>query len=164
MRAVLGSLRDLFPIIIVVAFFQFIVLQQPIPNLERILTGALLVLVGLTLFIKGLEMGLFPIGESIAYAFAKKGSPSLLLLFAFALGFGTMIAEPALIAVAAEAASSAAAIAAIVIAILAASASAIAAAVFAISAAAFALALLALSDDAYAAAMDQVDQAVFATT
>ena len=109
MRALLESLRDLLPIIIVVAFFQFIVLQQPIPNLERILTGALLVLVGLTLFIKGLEMGLFPIGESIAYAFAKKGSPSLLLLFAFALGFGTTIAEPALIAVAAEAAKVAAA-------------------------------------------------------
>lgn len=108
-RALLESLRDLLPIIIVVAFFQFIVLQQPIPNLERILTGALLVLVGLTLFIKGLEMGLFPIGESIAYAFAKKGSPSLLLLFAFALGFGTTIAEPALIAVAAEAAKVAAA-------------------------------------------------------
>lgn len=103
-HALLESLRDLLPIIIVVAFFQFIVLQQPIPNLDRILTGALLVLIGLTLFIKGLEMGLFPIGESIAYAFAKKGSPSLLLVFAFALGFGTTIAEPALIAVAAEAA------------------------------------------------------------
>lgn len=107
-RALLESLRDLLPIIIVVAFFQFIVLQQPIPHLERILTGTLLVIIGLTLFVRGLEMGLFPIGESIAYAFARKGSPSLLLLFAFALGFGTTVAEPALIAVAAEAAKVAA--------------------------------------------------------
>jgi hypothetical protein len=103
-RALLESLRDLLPIIIVVAFFQFIVLQQPIPNLERILIGTVLVIIGLTLFVRGLEMGLFPIGESIAYAFARKGKPSLLLLFAFALGFGTTVAEPALIAVAAEAA------------------------------------------------------------
>jgi hypothetical protein len=107
-NALLDSLRDLLPIIVVVAFFQLVVLQQPIPNLDRILIGTLLVIIGLTLFVQGLEMGLFPIGESIAYAFAKKGSPSLLLLFAFALGFGTTIAEPALIAVAAEAAKVAA--------------------------------------------------------
>jgi uncharacterized membrane protein (DUF2068 family) len=53
-------------------------------------------------------MGLFPIGETMAYAFAKKGSVAWLLLFAFALGFGTTVAEPALIAVAAEAAKVAA--------------------------------------------------------
>jgi len=107
-RALLDSVRDLLPIIVVVAFFQLLILQQPIPNLESILIGTLLVVVGLTLFIKGLEMALFPIGENIAYAFAKKGSPFWLLLFAFSLGFGTTIAEPALIAVAAEAAKVAA--------------------------------------------------------
>jgi len=107
-RSLLDSVRDLLPIILVVAFFQLLILRQPIPNLESILIGTLLVVVGLTLFIKGLEMALFPIGETIAYAFAKKGSPMWLLLFAFSLGFGTTIAEPALIAVAAEAANVAA--------------------------------------------------------
>lgn len=102
------SCRDLAPIIIVIAFFQMVVLQQPIPNLERILVGVLFVVVGLTLFIRGLETGLFPIGESMAYAFACKGSVVWLLAFAFALGFGTTIAEPALIIVAGEAASVAA--------------------------------------------------------
>ncbi|MCB1728146.1 MAG: DUF1538 domain-containing protein, partial [Gammaproteobacteria bacterium] len=63
---------------------------------------------GLAMFVRGLEMGLFPIGESMAYAFARKGSLSWLLLFAFALGFGTTVAEPALIAVADEAAEVAA--------------------------------------------------------
>jgi len=63
------------------------------------------VLLGLTLFIQGLEMALFPIGGGMADAFAKKGSLFWLLLFAFALGFGTTAAEPALTAVAAEAAS-----------------------------------------------------------
>jgi hypothetical protein len=53
-------------------------------------------------------MGLFPIGETLAYAFARKGSLLWLLAFAFALGFGTTIAEPALIAVAKEAAEVAA--------------------------------------------------------
>ena len=60
-------------------------------------------MLGLTFFIFGLEQGLFPIGESMAHAFASKGSVFWLLTFAFALGFGTTIAEPALIAVAAEA-------------------------------------------------------------
>jgi hypothetical protein len=103
-RLVLGTLRDLAPIILVIAFFQLAVLQQPIPQLERILGGLLLVMVGLALFIQGLEMGLFPIGEAMAGAFARKGSLFWLLAFAFALGFGTTVAEPALIAVAGEAA------------------------------------------------------------
>ncbi len=102
------SCRDLAPIVAVIAFFQLVVLQQPIPNLAELLVGVLLVVIGLTLFVRGLEMGLFPIGETMAYAFARKGSLPWLLLFAFALGFGTTIAEPALIAVAGEAASIAA--------------------------------------------------------
>ncbi|MCP5420309.1 MAG: DUF1538 domain-containing protein [Gammaproteobacteria bacterium] len=105
----LGSLRDLLPIIAVIAFFQFFVLQQPLPNLVDILIGAAFVVLGLTFFIFGLEMGLFPLGESMAFAFARKGSLVWLLLFAFALGFGTTVAEPALIAVADEAAEVAAA-------------------------------------------------------
>jgi len=106
--SLVGSLRDLTPIILVIAFFQLIVLQQPIPDLWGLISGIILVLFGLTFFIYGLEMGLFPIGESMAHAFAKKGSVVWLLIFAFALGFGTTIAEPALIAVAAESAKIAA--------------------------------------------------------
>jgi hypothetical protein len=111
-KNLLGQLRlsfqDLLPIIVVIGFFQLVVLQQPIPNLERILVGTALVILGLTLFVRGLEMGLFPIGESMAWAFARKGSLFWLLAFAFALGFGTTVAEPALIAVAKEAAQVAA--------------------------------------------------------
>lgn len=99
-----GSLRDLLPIIVVIAFFQLFVLQQPIPNMADIFLGTLFVVLGLTFFIYGLEMGLFPIGESMANAFARKGSVFWLLTFAFALGFGTTVAEPALIAVAGKAA------------------------------------------------------------
>ena len=107
-RLILGTLRDLAPIILVIAFFQIAVLQQPVPNLDRILGGLALVMVGLALFVQGLEMGLFPIGEAMAEAFARKGSLAWLLAFAFALGFGTTVAEPALIAVAGEAAEAAA--------------------------------------------------------
>lgn len=99
-----GSLRDLLPIFLVISFFQLVVLRQPIPNLDELLSGAVFVVIGLTLFIRGLELGLFPIGESMAYAFARKGSVTWLLLFAFALGFGTTVAEPALIAIGNEAA------------------------------------------------------------
>jgi len=112
LRALLGtmgdSLRDLAPIILVIAFFQLVVLGQPIPNLIEILVGTFFVVLGLTFFIFGLEMGLFPIGESMAQAFARKGSLFWLMVFAFALGFGTTVAEPALIAVSQEAANVAA--------------------------------------------------------
>lgn len=106
--SLLGSLRDLLPIILVIGFFQVLVLQQPIPNFAEIALGILFVVIGLTLFVHGLNMGLFPIGETMAYAFATKGSLFWLLVFAFALGFGTTVAEPALIAVADEAANVAA--------------------------------------------------------
>ncbi|MBT3015415.1 MAG: DUF1538 domain-containing protein [Candidatus Thiodiazotropha taylori] len=103
-----NSARDLLPIVLVIAFFQLVVLQQPIPNLGTILIGSVLVLLGLTLFIEGLNLGLFPIGEGMAWDFARKGSLTWLLLFAFALGFGTTVAEPALIKIAQEAANVAA--------------------------------------------------------
>ncbi|AYO08617.1 DUF1538 domain-containing protein [Vibrio campbellii] len=102
-RALLSSARDLLPIVVVITFFQLVVLQEPLPNLVSILFGLLLVILGLTFFIFGLELGLFPIGENMAQAFANKGSVFWLLIFAFCLGFGTTIAEPALTAVAEEA-------------------------------------------------------------
>ncbi len=103
MSSLLGSVRDLLPIVLVIAFFQIVVLQEAPENLFQIFVGLLFVVLGLTFFIFGLEQGLFPIGESMAHAFANKGSIFWLLTFAFALGFGTTIAEPALIAVADEA-------------------------------------------------------------
>ena len=99
------SLLDLMPIIVVVVFFQSVVIQQPFPEIGDVLIGVLFVIFGLMLFIEGLEMGLFPTGEALAYALAKKGSLFWLLMFAFALGFSTTIAEPALLAIAKEAAS-----------------------------------------------------------
>ncbi len=104
LRTTANSVRDLAPIAIVIIFFQLFVLQQPIPNIGEIMVGSIFVVIGLTFFIYGLEMGLFPIGESMAFAFARKGNVMWLLIFAFALGFGTTVAEPALIAVSRKAA------------------------------------------------------------
>ena len=67
-------------------------LRQPFPDVADILVGLLLVVVGLTLFVRGLEMGLFPIGETMAEGFARKGSLFWLMVFAFCLGFGTTAA------------------------------------------------------------------------
>ncbi|MEN8259625.1 MAG: DUF1538 domain-containing protein [Pseudomonadota bacterium] len=107
-RQLLNSFFDLLPILGVVLIFQILVIQQPIPNVANLAAGTVLVIVGLTLFVQGLEQGLFPIGEAMAYAFALKGSVIWLTAFAFCLGFAATIAEPALIAVAGEAAQVAA--------------------------------------------------------
>ena len=98
-----GSMRDLAPIVIVILFFEFFVLQQVPDGLLGIAVGVVLVVIGLTFFIYGLELALFPIGDALAIALAKKGSVFWLLIFAFLLGFGTTIAEPALTAIATEA-------------------------------------------------------------
>ncbi len=104
LKQLFSSLLDLLPILAVISIFQLFVIQQPIPNVTEMLFGTLLIVIGLTLFIQGLELGLFPIGEAMAHAFARKGSVAWLLTFAFSLGFATTVAEPALIAVADEAA------------------------------------------------------------
>ena len=98
------TLRDLAPILVIITFFQIFVLRQPVDNLADIAFGFVFVMLGLAIFIQGLEMALFPLGEALANAFAKKGSLFWLLSFAFGLGFGTTVAEPALIAVGEEAA------------------------------------------------------------
>ncbi len=99
-----GAMRDLAPIVLVVVFFQVVVIRQPFPDVGAMIFGVVMVVLGLALFVQGLEMGLFPIGETMAAALAKKGSLTALLVFAFCLGFATTVAEPALIAVTAEAA------------------------------------------------------------
>ncbi len=108
LRLVGSALRDLAPLALVITFFQLFVLRQPFPDLEEVLIGVVFVAIGLILFVRGLQMGLFPLGEAMADAFARKGSLTALLAFAFALGFGATIAEPSLIAVAAEGAKAAA--------------------------------------------------------
>ena len=107
-RDALGSLRDLLPIVLVISAFQLFVFRSPVTGLVSIAIGALFVVAGLTFFIFGLRLALFPVGESLANALAQKGSVFWLVFFAFLLGFGTTIAEPALIAIAAEAAQVAA--------------------------------------------------------
>jgi hypothetical protein len=104
----LDAFRDLLPIVVVIAVFQLFVIRQPVDGLMSLFTGALLVVAGLAFFIFGLRLALFPIGEGLAHSLAAKGSVFWLVSFAFVLGFGTTVAEPALIAVAAEAAAVAA--------------------------------------------------------
>ena len=70
--------------------------------------GTIMVILGLSMFIEGLEMALFPLGENMAQALTRKGNLFWLLLFAFTLGFSTTVAEPALIAISQEAADIAA--------------------------------------------------------
>jgi len=99
-----NAFKDLLPIIVVVALFQGAIIQAMPANLSSIIIGLVIVAVGLALFIRGLELGIFPIGEGLAVDFAKKGSVFWLLLFAFTIGFSTTVAEPALIAIADKAA------------------------------------------------------------
>jgi len=103
-RDALFSLRDLVPIVLVIAVFQLFVIRQPVTGFLSLAFGGLLVVAGLAFFIFGLRIALFPIGEGLAHALARKGSVFWLFTFAFVLGFGTTIAEPALLAVANEAA------------------------------------------------------------
>jgi len=99
------SFRDLLPIVFVILFFQLVILQSVPPHWFSTTIGLIIVGVGLAVFLLGLEIGIFPIGEGLASEFARKGSSFWILLFGFIIGFGTTIAEPALIVIADKAAS-----------------------------------------------------------
>ena len=107
-RDALASLRNILPIVVVIGVFQVFVFRESVSGLMPMVIGGFVVVTGLTFFMFGLRLALFPIGEGLAHSLAKKGSVFWLVVFAFALGFGTTIAEPALIAVATAAAEVAA--------------------------------------------------------
>jgi hypothetical protein len=99
----LQSFSDVLPIILVITFFQLVIIQKPFPHLKETLFGFILVIIGLFIFIQGLENALFPIGEKLAVEFAVKGNVYWIVLFGFTLGFATTIAEPALTVIAQKA-------------------------------------------------------------
>ena len=99
------SFRDLLPIILVIMFFQLAIIQSVPENWLATAIGLAIVGVGLAVFLLGLEVGIFPVGEGLATDFAHKGSTFWIILFGFMVGFGTTIAEPALIVIADKAAS-----------------------------------------------------------
>jgi hypothetical protein len=110
------TIRDVAPVVLLFAFFQFFVLKEVIPNLKKVIFGVILVIIGLALFLMGLEKALFPLGNIMAIqlseaSFISKSyhDPSSWLayywvyIFAGMIGFSTTIAEPSLIAVAIKA-------------------------------------------------------------
>ena len=110
LETTLATLRDVAPIVVILLGFQLVVLRRRPPNLRRILIGFGYVLAGLTLFLVGLEKALFPLGETMAQQLTAGRTPSgaaapdwrdyyWVYAFAFAVGFATTVAEPALIAV-----------------------------------------------------------------
>ena len=103
-RYLFNSFKDLAPIVFVVLLFQLVVLQQPLPNTLDMIVGLLFVVIGLTLFIFGWKPGCSPSVKHWLVRLQPKGSLFWLVVFAFSARFRTTIAEPALIAVAAEAA------------------------------------------------------------
>ncbi len=119
MHAFWGTIRDVLPIAAVLFGFQFLVIRKPLPNFRKVLIGFFYVLLGLTFFLQGLEKALFPLGRLMADqltdpSFIYQGLSEIpnvihwadyywVLIFAFAIGFSTTIAEPSLMAVAIKA-------------------------------------------------------------
>ena len=105
LRLLKESFRDLIPIVLVILFFQLAIIQAIPGNWVPTTIGMIIVGVGLAIFLQGLEIGIFPVGEGLARDFAKSGSTFWILIFGFMIGFGTTIAEPALAVIADKAAS-----------------------------------------------------------
>ena len=114
-RILLGTCKDVLPIILLITFFQLLVLRQSIPHLRRLIVGGVYVVIGLALFLAGLEKALFPLGKIMANQLSDPafiyGAGEIVTqadwkaygwvyLFSAMIGFATTIAEPSLIAVA----------------------------------------------------------------
>jgi len=105
LRLLKESFRDLIPIVLVILFFQLAIIQTIPDDWMRTTMGLIIVGIGLAIFLQGLEIGIFPVGEGLARDFAKSGSTMWILIFGFMIGFGTTVAEPALAVIADKAAS-----------------------------------------------------------
>ncbi len=103
LKSVVGVLKDVAPIVAIILFFQYGVLKKKIENLKEVLIGFALVIIGLDAFIIGLEMGLFHLGETMAFELTKGAGNAVIYTFAFAIGFSTTMAEPSLTAIAKKA-------------------------------------------------------------
>jgi len=117
LSTLLGMLRDVLPIAVILFSFQLLVLRKPIRNPGAVAIGLLMVLIGLTLFLQGLELALFPLGRLMAeqltapaFIFGDSGVTAgdwadylWVYVFAACIGFATTVAEPALLAVAIKA-------------------------------------------------------------
>ncbi|WP_044408851.1 DUF1538 domain-containing protein [Thiomicrospira microaerophila] len=99
LAGILDTFLNILPILITIFIFQFLVLRKRLPNLSRVVIGFVFLVIGLYGFILGIKLGLFPIGESIAGNLVDMNSLFFIFLFAFLVGFGTTMAEPALVAV-----------------------------------------------------------------
>lgn len=94
---ILGEgLRSVAPVIGILLVFQLVILRQPLENWREIAIGLVLTTIGLVIFLRGLEMGLTPLGEAAANALAQRGSFVLVVVFGAALGYGATLAEPSL--------------------------------------------------------------------
>lgn len=115
---VMTTVLDVMPIVLIIFAFQYLVIRRPIPNLKKLVIGFVYVLLGLSLFLIGLEQALFPMGKLMAQqlsdpAFISGGTSTTpselwtdyiwLLLFGASIGCASALAEPALIAVATKA-------------------------------------------------------------
>ena len=103
LRGLVGVISDVIPILGVILFFQYIILKKKIENLKQVIIGFVLVIFGLDAFIVGLEMGLFSVGETMAYELTQYDNNSIIYAFAFLIGFSTTMAEPSLTAIARKA-------------------------------------------------------------
>ena len=108
-KLLLATAKDVLPVLGLLVLFQMVVLRRPLPRPGRIVFGFCLVLLGMSCFLGGLDLALFPLGRTMALqlaAGAQNGGGQMWMaygwvyLFAFLIGFSTTIAEPALIAVA----------------------------------------------------------------
>jgi Protein of unknown function (DUF1538) len=118
-QTITATLSDVMPIAAIIFGFQFFVLRRAIPNFKKVLIGFFYVILGLSLFLMGLEKALFPLGKLMAeqltnpvFIYGAEQSANIsahwldyywVYIFAFAIGFSTTIAEPSLLAVAMKA-------------------------------------------------------------
>lgn len=117
LSTLLLTVRDVIPITVILFGFQLGVLKRPICQWRKVLLGFVYVIIGLTFFLVGLQLALFPIGESMAnqlttseFLHPDGGNEPFIwqdylwvYVFAATIGFSTTIAEPSLIAVAIKA-------------------------------------------------------------
>lgn len=89
--------KTLLPVVILVLIICFTVVDVDTDVILRFIVGSVLLLIGLTIFLWGVDLAMNPIGEHMSKEVATSRSPIKLTVLSFLLGFLITVAEPDLL-------------------------------------------------------------------
>lgn len=95
-QSLLEQVLNIMPVVLFLLLFNLFFLKSKISNPKDIAIGVVFSIIGLAIFIRGLDMGLLALSSQVGENLTKTANVWAIVVFSFILGYGVTLAEPAL--------------------------------------------------------------------